>query len=391
MTMIRSPRAVPSPMRICFIVYGYPHHGWPACGSYAYNLSRDLKHPSLFVTKDLGDEPLPFPQHTRLRAFSYPEPGVPEKMTGLTLLWVGVGKAVGLAIFLAKALPHIVKFRPQIIHAYATLPLMLGVVGKWILGAPLVLTFEGTDYRRFKASRLLQSVVRKWVDTVICVSSDIQKGASERLPGKRVLYVPTGVDSEIFSDSGMPRKEQLVVVGRLVWQKGLEYLLDAVKLVVALKPDVRLLIVGDGPLRGEVEESIEAMGLSKNVTLTGVLPHSEITKLLNESRVFVLSSVSEGLPRALLEAMACGTPVVVTDVGDCALAAKDAGVVVAPRDSEALANAVLRILDDASLWRSASRRGRKKAEQYTWEARSKTVLGEYERLLEGSGQMAATH
>jgi len=106
-----------------------------------------------------------------------------------------------------------------------------------------------------------------------------------------------------------------------------------------------------------------------------------VSLTLNESRVLVSSSITEGLPKALLEGMACGLPVVVTDVGDCGLVAEGAGLVVPPRDPRALADGILTLLNDRSLWQSCSLRGQQKAKAYTWKSRADTIMGEYVRLI----------
>ena len=368
-------------MRICRITRLHPRSGWPASGLAAYNLSRDIPHPCLYITKDLGDEPLPFPDHVHLAVFSYPEPRAPDRIGRLQFVTIGLGKLVGSMIFLLKALPHMIRFRPQIIHIHTILPLLLGMVGKLIFGVPLVLTFQGTDYYYFKTSRLLQGLVQQWVDTVICVSNDMEMGLKSLLPNKYAVYVPNGVDTDLFRDHGMPRKDQLIAVSRLCWQKGYRDLLYAMKQVVAKRPQYSLLIVGNGPLQSELEELVSSLDLEHHVTFAGILPQVEIAQRLNESRLFVLSSVTEGLPKALLEAMACGTPVVVTDVGDCGLVAQGAGLVVPPAQPEALAKAILTLLEDQKLWESASRQGQETVKSYTWQARAPRVLVEYERLL----------
>ena len=227
-------------------------------------------------------------------------------------------------------------------------------MGKIAFGAPLVLTFIGTDYLRFKNIWLLRYLVRRWVDTIICVSLEMEVELRELLPGKRVVYVPNGVDLDIFRNFGCPRKDQLISVGRLKWQKGYEHLLAAMQRVVAQQPQIQLLIVGEGPLRGELERRVRSMRLEQNVTFVGTLPQSEISRHLNESRLFVLASVSEGLPKALLEAMACGLPVVVTDVGGCRQVSQGAGIIVPPGEPLSLAGAILTLLNNRSLWEFSS-------------------------------------
>lgn len=375
-------------IRVCRITRLHPRTSWPASGLTAYNLSRDLPYPCLYITKDLGDKPLPFPDHVRLEVISYPEPQLPEKMGWLKLAFIATGKLLGLTIFVFRALPFVVRFRPDIIHVHTLLTLPVGIAAKFISRVPLVLTIQGTDYYRLKTNRIFRGLVhfllRQWVDGIICVSNDVERDLKSELPQKRVIYMPNAVDTELFHNQMRERRQQLITVGRLVWQKGLDHLLYAMKQVVANRPQTHLLIAGDGPLRLELEKLVNNLGLTHNVTISGTLSHAEIAQCLNDSRIFVLSSVTEGLPKAMLEAMSCGTPVVVTDVGGCKYVAQGAGLIVPPGESQALAGAILTLLADQTLWASASRCGQETAQKHTWEARARRMQLEYKRILEAS-------
>jgi glycosyltransferase involved in cell wall biosynthesis len=138
-------------------------------------------------------------------------------------------------------------------------------------------------------------------------------------------------------------------VTRLCRQKDPETLLRAARLMVELRPDARLVVVGDGPLRGEVERRVEELGLGGHVVLLG--RRSDVDRLLPAFDAFVLSSRWEGLPRVVVEAMAAGVPVVSTDVGGIAEAVEDqvSGLLVPSGDHVALGNAVVRVLGDGEL------------------------------------------
>ena len=107
-------------------------------------------------------------------------------------------------------------------------------------------------------------------------------------------------------ETSSTNKEQLVTTGRLVSQKGHRYLLEAMSKVIANFPKVHLFIIGDGPLRPELERMIQQLGLEKRVFLMGSKAPQEVKSLLWNASVFVFSSLFEGLGVALLEAMASG-------------------------------------------------------------------------------------
>jgi glycosyltransferase involved in cell wall biosynthesis len=135
-------------------------------------------------------------------------------------------------------------------------------------------------------------------------------------------------------------------VARLVPQKGQTYLVEAAAQVVATRPDVRFALVGDGPLRGELMELAGKYGIADKIVFTGIL--ADVPRVLAASDVFVLSSLWEGMPLSLLEAMAAGCPAVATDVGGVAevLDHGAVGLMVPPSDPAALAQAIGECLDD---------------------------------------------
>jgi glycosyltransferase involved in cell wall biosynthesis len=141
------------------------------------------------------------------------------------------------------------------------------------------------------------------------------------------------------------------MVGRLSWKKGYEHALDAAALLREHVPAVRFEIVGDGPLRGALEQQTANLGLEATVRFLG--QRRDVPDLMRRFDCFVLSSVIEGMPNALLEAMALGLPVVTTSAGGSAEVVVDgeSGFVVPPADPTALAGAIERVLADRALAR----------------------------------------
>jgi glycosyltransferase involved in cell wall biosynthesis len=144
--------------------------------------------------------------------------------------------------------------------------------------------------------------------------------------------------------------------------------------------DYRLVIIGDGPERATIEKEIADLGMGGQIHLLGNLSQQEIVKHLNESKLFVMSSLSEGLPKALLEACACGTPAVVTTACNAEGIIEEVGIAVKPGESQALAEAVEAILTDDPQWSRLSENSLRIAERYRWDSISNEVLGLYQRL-----------
>ncbi|OHC61904.1 MAG: glycosyl transferase family 1 [Rhodocyclales bacterium GWA2_65_19] len=179
-----------------------------------------------------------------------------------------------------------------------------------------------------------------------------------QLESARVVSVPTGIDTERFAPGDKasakaalgldPRQKHLGIVATLRSWKGHLFLLDA--FAQLKRPDLHLLIVGEGPMRGPIQEKIAALGLGARVTLAGQRTDPE--RWLQALDVFCLPSyANEGVPQAILQAMLCALPIVTTPVGAILEAVNDGetALVVPPRDAAALAAAIARLLDDSAL------------------------------------------
>jgi colanic acid/amylovoran biosynthesis glycosyltransferase len=166
-----------------------------------------------------------------------------------------------------------------------------------------------------------------------------------------------GVDRTLFYPPPQPAAtDSVLFVGRLVEMKGCEYVLRAMRAVQASRPGTELTIIGDGPLRPELEQL--AMKLHVKCKFLGLQPSTTVRQMLRKSRLFCLPSVKtwdghvEGLGIVLLEAQAMGLPVVTTFHSGIPEAVVDGvtGTLVPERDSERLAAAILQLLEDRDLW-----------------------------------------
>jgi glycosyltransferase involved in cell wall biosynthesis len=178
------------------------------------------------------------------------------------------------------------------------------------------------------------------------------------LDPSRVVSVPTGIDTECFAPADKaaaklalgldPTQRHIGIVATLRSWKGHLFLLDAFARLD--RADLRLLIVGEGPMREQIEQKIATLGIGGRVTLAGQRNDPECW--LQALDVFCLPSyANEGVPQAILQAMLCALPIVTTPVGAILEAVSDGGtaLIVPPRDAAAIAAAIARLLDDADL------------------------------------------
>lgn len=215
----------------------------------------------------------------------------------------------------------------------------------------------------------------------------------------RVVSIPTGVDLGIFrtplpsktikADLGLSTQDFIVgTVGFIRYEKGLNYFVDAAGLVLQRHPEVKFLLVGEGPEEENLNRKIEDMGLAKSIVLTGF--RKDIPELLATMNVFVLSSIEEGLPQTLTQAMAMQRPVVATDVGSVGEVVKHGttGLLVPPRNFKALAESITVLIQDQALREALGRAGRDLiVKSYSMESMLDQTEDLYTRLLQTSSSL----
>ncbi|MFI6941499.1 glycosyltransferase [Streptomyces sp. NPDC050418] len=283
---------------------------------------------------------------------------------------------------------------PDVVHAHsakAGLAARLAVRGRIpTLYQPHAWSFLAVDGLVGRATRRWERFATRWTDRIVCVS------AAERALGEAAgisadwEVIPNGIDLGRFGP-GAPGQQpveaglHVVCVGRLCRQKGQDVLLEAWPRILAQAPDARLTLVGDGPLRGALEQTAPA-----GVEFAGEV--CDVVPWLRRADLVVLPSRWEGMALAPLEAMAVGAPVVVTDVAGAreSLPPGQAGcALVPPQDPGALAAAVSRMLTDSSLRRRAAGEAYAHAHQEFDVRRSAAaVMALYERVASPTDLLA---
>ena len=283
--------------------------------------------------------------------------------------------------------------RAQVVHVHTPLSNNWGVPAALLSGVRTVIRTEHGLFRRERTFYVFINAILGLFNRRILACSDGAKKthvAMDPLSRDKYMTIYNGIDVHRYrahgdtrrlrEELGLPEGAPVVgIIGSLIPLKGHRIFLQMAALITGGCPDVRFLVVGDGPERGRLEATARGTGLLGKVIFTGV--RRDIPELLSLMNVFVLSSHSEAHPLTILEAMAAGKPVVATDVGGNAESVRDGqtGFIVPPNDPRALHEKVAELLGDPAL---AARMGESGRERVTREFSVEKMIAETEAVYE---------
>ena len=240
------------------------------------------------------------------------------------------------------------------------------------LGIPSIISCRGSQIniaphnpeRKEYRKNLLRTLAKS--TAVHCVSDDIlQQVVQLGVPRDKVKVIRPAVDPAYFVPSSRKKKPKtltIITTGSLIWRKGYEYAMLSIFEVIKAGIDASFQIIGSGPELQRVRYTINDLGLENSVKLLGNLLPDDVLNHLQEADVFLLSSLSEGISNAVLEAMSCGLPVVTTDCGGMREAVTDGveGFVVPIRDPSAMAEKIKILAQNPALRLEMGQNGRER-------------------------------
>ena len=301
------------------------------------------------------------------------------------------------------------KHRLDLIHAHFAYPEgFAGLIAKHETGRPLIVTLHGVDIltertigyglRLNKGFDIIIRKVLREADVVIASStSTFEEALNAGCDQRNLVLVPNGVDIKRFTLNidGRRVRKKLGIMGKFIVftlrahvpKNGIKYLIKAAHTVLRKNPNVYFVIGGDGPLRRELEKLADGLGISGNIVFTGYIPYDELPYYYAASDIFVIPSVIEAFGLVAVEAMACGKPVVGSNVGGIRDIIRDGqnGYLVEPKDPKSLADKIAFMLENPSLREKLGEEGRRTAERnFDIERRIDKILRIYSRLIEVS-------
>lgn len=282
------------------------------------------------------------------------------------------GLALRLARLLRRCHADVVHTHDDRAHLYGTL------AGRLARVSSIVHTRHGRSPQLSRRQTLLVNAAARWIDYFVCVSEDSARLAVDRgVRADKVRTVCNGIDVQRFAYKEPCADGPAVLVARMSPEKDIDTLLHATAHVVRCEPAFRVEIAGDGPCLPALRQATAELGLRDHVRFLGQV--RDVAALLARARMFVLSSLSEGISLTLLEAMACGLPLVATHVGGNpeVIAEGDTGFLVPPQNPPALADALLRLWRDPALCVRLGESGRRRVED---QFDVRRMIADYEML-----------
>lgn len=264
----------------------------------------------------------------------------------------------------------------DVIHAHSHLFFSTNIVAalRYVDDTPLAITNHGLKSQTAPdwINRIYLPTVARFTlnaaDRVFCYSKTDENRLRELGVNSSIAVINNGIDCSQFKPLSIAEDpSQILYVGRLTEGKGVEVLLEAFALLSNEFSDATLRIVGDGPKQDSLQRLAVKENIADRVIFAGRIPNDQLPALYNESAVFVLPSSSEGFPRTVIEAMACETPVVTTNLPQLRSIVEDVGRTVEFGSPELLADVIQELLADDTLRRNLGETARQRAvNQYSW-------------------------
>ncbi len=300
------------------------------------------------------------------------------------------------ALFHAGALAR--QTKAQVTIAFFGLPCgPISYILKVFRGIPYIISLRGGDVPGYLPASLslyhnltapLSRIVWRSAAAIIANSKGLASLAERFAANREIGIIKNGVDTQIFRPSpARPESGSICIltVGRLHYQKAIDVLLRAFAAIVEpQRAQIRLVIVGDGPEKSSLLDLARQLSIAEQVDFLGWVDRTQLPELYRQADIFAFPSRDEGMPNAVLEAMASGLPVVATPVPGIEelVTSDETGLIVPMEDHASLAAALLRLATSESLRFSMGTAGREKVERhFSWKASAEAYLALVERTV----------
>lgn len=393
-------------MKIGVITSAYPEFEDDPHGIFVHRLMREISkqgHEVHVLAPYAGKKTKYMLEGVHVERFHYFYPKRFQKLCGRSGMIDNVKegflvKFQVLTFLLFNSINSLSEFKDMdLIHVHWLIPNGLGaLLVKKFRKIPYISTVYGEEVylsNRYKLGFSLKSFIDNSSKSIAISEATLNSCIDIGLKKEKFEIIPFGVDTDFYRPLKILKKEktfQILAVGYLIERKGFEYLIKAMKNILKEHDTVQLTIVGSGPLEKKLKELIKELKLQDNVKIMKNVSDNELLHLYNSSDLFVLPSIvdsqgnTEGLGVVLLEAMACGLPVIGSDIGGIPdiIQNNETGLLVPEKDISGLSRAVLNLIENENLRKKFAINGydRVKA-KFSWEKIAENYIKIYENCF----------
>ncbi len=374
-------------------VMGYPFKHYGSLEGYLIQLSRECQKRGHKAFLHFDSDSMPYDEEYVSDAFD----------AGCEIVGFSIDGKIDIS-YLTKMIRLIRKKEINVVHSYFSPACHIASFAAWLCGVKGIFRTIGSmpyvdGYIVRAIGVVRQNLAALPIKKIITVCEAIRRecGSFYKMDEEKFEVIYGGVDLEKYSSNLGQKREKIKkefniteqdkvvgVIADLEPRKGVEYFLDAIPLILRKIPNIKVFLVGDGSLKNNLQNMSKMLRISNNILFTGT--RNDVDAIISVLDVSVLPSLwGEGLSASLLESMAAGKPIVATDIGGTTEIIEDGknGFVVPPRDSAALAEAILRVLRSEELGQKLGVEGRKIVNsKFDTKLRVKKELELYEQYIQ---------
>ena len=395
-------------MKIGVITSAYPEYEDDPHGIFVHRLMKEVRkqgHEVHVLAPYTGNKTEFQLNGVHVQKFNYFYPKRFQKLAGRSGMIDNVKEGVFvkfqfLSFIIFNVINSLRKLKEMdIVHVQWPIPNGLGALFlKWVYRIPYINTVYGEEVylsKRYHVTTILKFLVY-WSSDIVTISNATYEAClNVGLPGLKLDIIPFGVDTSFYRPLDVFKDKQIfqiLSVGYLIERKGFMYLISSIKDVLSEHENVRLKIVGTGPQELQIRNHISELNLEKHVEIIGNITDDELLKLYNSSDLFVLPSIidsqgnTEGLGVVLIEAMACGLPVIGSNIGGIPdiIRDRETGLLVPQKDIHQLSIAMKELIENKDLMEKIANNGYQMVKnKFSWEKIARDYIDCYEMVKKG--------
>ena len=374
-------------MRILFLNYEFPPIGGGGANANDYLFQHYVNNPELVVdcvtsTLEKQDQVECFAENITLHRLAVGKRQLHFWTQREVLAWLWQARR--------KVRELVSQHDYDVCHAFFGFP--SGLVAWWYRDHfPYIVSLRGSDVPGFNPRFAFQYILLKplfrhiWrrASSVLANSQGLKVLANEFMPELSIGVIPNGIDTQEFKPAIEAARvpQRILCVSRLVERKGVQHLIKAMPAIVDSIPSASLQVVGEGNLSDELTAQCRVLGVHEHVEFLGYVPHDNLPELYQKAELFVQPSFYEGMSNTVLEAMACGLPIIATCEGGREELLKENAVNVPYGKPSALSEKVVNLLNDGQSLARMGQISQQIASRYSWSAVAERYLEIYSALV----------